>query len=168
MLPGAKKDPQIITSSWHKPQPLIEGVAVREILHVPGDRGVLTEIFRAEWVAGDAHVAQVFQIQLFPGALSAWHCHARATDRLFSCQGYLKLVLYDARPASPTHGLVNELHIGQARPTLVLVPPNVWHGVRNLGDAFAVVVNCPSHAYDYDDPDHYRLPSDTAEIPYTW
>jgi hypothetical protein len=26
----------------------------------------------------------------------------------------------------------------------------------------------PSRAYDYDDPDHYRPPYDSPEIPYTW
>jgi dTDP-4-dehydrorhamnose 3,5-epimerase len=30
------------------------------------------------------------------------------------------------------------------------------------------MLNCPSRAYDYEDPDHYRLPFDTPEIPYSW
>jgi dTDP-4-dehydrorhamnose 3,5-epimerase len=29
-------------------------------------------------------------------------------------------------------------------------------------------LNCPTEAYDYGDPDHYRLAYDSPEIPYTW
>ena len=32
----------------------------------------------------------------------------------------------------------------------------------------ALVPNLPSRAYDYADPDHYRLPYDSPEIPYAW
>ena len=44
----------------------------------------------------------------------------------------------------------------------------MWHGLQNLGDTDALVLNFPSEAYNYADPDHYRLPADTTEIPYTW
>jgi hypothetical protein len=30
------------------------------------------------------------------------------------------------------------------------------------------MLNYPTSAYDYEDPDHYRLPWDTDEIPYAW
>lgn len=168
MLPGAKKDPQIITSSWAKLQPFIDGVCVHEVLPVPGDRGVLTEVFRPEWDPSGSPVVQVFQVRLFSGAISAWHCHVRATDRLFVSLGLVKLVLFDGRPGSPTLGRVNEFHIGEVRPALIVVPPSVWHGVKNLGAADALILNLPTNAYRYEDPDHYRLPPDTPEIPYRW
>ncbi len=167
MLKGARQDPQLITSSWHRLQDPIEGVVVHEVLHVPGDRGTLTELYRGEWdVAGP--VAQVFYIQLRGCAVSAWHCHLKAVDRLFAVSGCLKIVLFDARPNSPSHGLFNEFTVGEARPALIVVPPEVWHGVQNLDASPAALVNMPTHAYDYEAPDHYRLPSDTPEIPYTW
>lgn len=167
MLKGARQDPQLIDSTWHKPQPAIAGVVVREVLHVPGERGTLTELFRGEWDEAGP-VAQVFHIELRPGAISAWHCHARAVDRLFAVSGCLKIVLFDGRDGSATRGRVNEFTVGAARPTLIVVPSEVWHGVRNLDGTPSSIVNMPTHAYDYDAPDHYRLPWDTAEIPYDW
>lgn len=167
MLKGAQRDPQLITSSWHKLQEPIDGVLVREVLHVPGDRGTLTEIFRSEWDASGP-VSQVFHIELRGKAISAWHCHRDAVDRLFGLTGCLKIVLFDGRDASPTRGRVNEFTVGRDRPTLVVVPPEVWHGVQNLDATPGSLVNMPSHAYDYAAPDHYRLPQDTAEIPYRW
>lgn len=168
MLKGAQRDPQLITSTWHKPQELIAGVVVHEVLHVPGDRGTLTELYRSEWdTAGP--VAQVFHIVLRGGAISAWHCHVDAVDRLFAVAGSLKLVLFDGRENSSTHGRVNEFTVGAARPALVVVPPEVWHGVQNLDAATpASLVNMPTHAYQYATPDHYRLPMDSPEIPYRW
>ena len=168
MLPGAKKDPQQITNSWAKLQRLIEGLSVHEVRHVPGDQGWLTEIFRAEWYPLGGPVVQVFQTRLFPGAVTAWHYHAQCTDRQFASQGHFKIVLYDGRPESSTFGLVNEFHVGDARPSLIIVPPRIWHGAQNLGRSDGSFLNLPTTAYNYEDPDHYRLPQDTPEIPYRW
>jgi dTDP-4-dehydrorhamnose 3,5-epimerase len=75
-------------------------------------------------------------------------------------------VLYDARRDSSTGGLTNEFRFGERRPGLVVIPPGVWHGLRNLQSAPSVVVNLVDRAYAYDAPDHWRLPPDTPEIPY--
>ena len=61
-----------------------------------------------------------------------------------------------------------EVHGGDARPAFAVIPIGVWHGLQNIGNIDALVINCPSIAYNYDDPDHYRLPFDSPEIPYTW
>ena len=168
MLPGAKKDPQLITSDWHKVEELIEGVSVREVRHVPRDHGVITEVFRPEWDPTGLPVVHIYQSRLYPGALGAWSCHAHTTDRLFVNQGNIKVVLYDGREGSKTSGMVNELYAGDARPFLVVLPPGVWHGLQNLGSQEALVLNMPTNSYNYEDPDHYRLPYDTLEIPYSW
>jgi dTDP-4-dehydrorhamnose 3,5-epimerase len=168
MLPGAQKDGQQVNENWQKLGDTIEGVSVREVRHVPRDHGVITEIFRPEWDPTGLPVVQIYQSRLFPGSLGAWSCHARSTDRLFVSQGHLKMVLYDAREDCRTKGLLMELHAGDVRPCLVVVPPGIWHGLQNLGNVDALVLNCPTEAYNYKDPDHYRLPHDSAEIPYAW
>lgn len=168
MLPGAKKDDQLITSSWQKIQEIIEGVHLHEVLHVPRDHGVITEVFRPEWDPTGQPVVHIYQSRLFPGALGAWSCHAQSTDRLFVNQGHVKIVLYDARKDSKSHGMVNEFHTGDTRPFLLVIPPGVWHGLQNLGSSEALVLNFPTRPYNYEDPDHYRLSYDTPEIPYSW
>jgi dTDP-4-dehydrorhamnose 3,5-epimerase len=35
----------------------------------------------------------------------------------------------------------------------------------NIGDTPGIVVNLPDTAYSYEDPDHWRLPADSSEIP---
>jgi dTDP-4-dehydrorhamnose 3,5-epimerase len=168
MLPGTRKDPQLVTDAWQKLEELIEGVQLREVLHVPRDHGIITEVYRPEWDPTALPVVHAYQSRLYPGAIGAWSCHARTIDRLFVNQGSVKIVLFDGREDSRTAGRINELYAGDARPTLVVVPIGVWHGLRNLGNSDALVLNFPTQAYDYADPDHYRLPFDTPEIPYVW
>jgi dTDP-4-dehydrorhamnose 3,5-epimerase len=83
-------------------------------------------------------------------------------------QGHLKVVLFDGREESPTYRRIAELYIGDARPTFVILPAGIWHGLQNLGSTDALVLNYPTNAYKYEDPDHYRLPFDSPEIPYAW
>jgi len=78
MLPGAQKDPQIVTNEWHSVQPGLEGVVVREVLHVPRDHGVVTEMFRPEWDPTGMPVVHIYQSRLYPGAIGAWSCHAKS------------------------------------------------------------------------------------------
>lgn len=168
MLRGARKDAQLVTTDWQKVQQGIDGVTVREVLHVPRDHGVITEIFRPAWDPTGLPVVHAYQSRLFPSAIGAWSCHMKSIDRLFVNQGHLKLVLYDDREESATRGRLMELHVGDARPALVVIPVGVWHGLQNLGPSDALMLNFPTLAYDYADPDHYRLPWDSPEIPYTW
>jgi dTDP-4-dehydrorhamnose 3,5-epimerase len=168
MLRGAQKDGQQVTADWQLLGRQIEGVCVRDVRHVPRDHGVITEIFRPDWDPTGLPVVHIYQSRLFAGALGAWSCHARTTDRLFVNQGHVKLVLYDARDGSGTRGQLFELLAGDVRPCLVVVPPGIWHGLQNLGQGDALILNCPTEAYSYQDPDHYRLPYDSEEIPYRW
>lgn len=168
MLPGAHKDEQLVTSEWQKLQGRIDGVMIREVLHVPRDHGVITEMYRSEWDPTGLPVVHIYQSRLFPGAIGAWSCHMRSVDRLFVNQGHLKAVLFDGRKDSPTYKKLTEIHIGDARPAFMVIPTGVWHGLQNLGSSDALVLNYPTQAYSYEDPDHWRLPYDTSEIPYSW
>jgi dTDP-4-dehydrorhamnose 3,5-epimerase len=168
LLGGANKDSQLIDEEWRKVHRGLEGVAVHEVRHVPRDHGVLTEIYRPAWDPTGLPVVQIYQSRLFPGAVGAWSCHANTTDRLFVSEGHLKVVLYDARSESGTARQLLEVHVGEARPALLVIPPGIWHGLQNLGASEAIVLNFPTMAYAYSDPDHYRLPYDSPVIPYKW
>lgn len=168
MLVGAKKDTQLVTRDWQLLGNGIDGVVSREVRHVVRDHGVITENYRTEWDPTGLPLVQVYQSRLFPGALGAWSCHAKAIDRLFVNQGHVKIVLFDGREDSPTANQLMEIYVGDARPTFLVVPPGVWHGLRNLGPADALMLNFPTAAYNYEDPDHYRLPWNTDQIPYDW
>lgn len=167
LLKGATKDQQDITSDWvFTRQQLIDGVKLREVKNVPTYYGLLVEVFRREWELDIGEVDQVFQSTFRPGGVSAWHAHEVTTDRLFVNHGMIKIVLYDARQDSSTYGLTNTFLLGTTRPGLLIVPPKVWHGIKNVSNEPSSILNLVDRAYRYEDPDHWRLPEDSSEIPF--
>lgn len=168
-LENSKKDKQSITADWvSSSMEIIEGVRIIEVKNVLNNHGYLTEIYRKEWDIEGLPVDQVFQVSLQPGGISAWHAHQFTTDRLFVNYGTIKVVLYDGREESPTYGKINEFRCGALRPMLIVVPPKVWHGVHNYTTTHASLINIVDQAYQYEDPDHWRVPGNSHEIPYSF
>lgn len=168
-LPTAEQDVQTISASWDPIRDrLIDGLQIKEVRSVPKGNGLLTEIYRQDWQLDELPVAQVFEVQVVRGGISAWHAHERTTDRLFVTTGLVRLVFYDNREGSATRGMVTELKFGAHRPALVVVPPRVWHGIQNVGDETAHILNIVDRAYDYETPDHWRVPADSTDVPYAF
>jgi dTDP-4-dehydrorhamnose 3,5-epimerase len=98
--------------------------------------------------------------------------HPAGTDRLFVVSGLLKLVVFDGRKASPSYGRVNEFVVSEKNPALLVIPPNLYHGWKNIGTSEAVIINMPDRMYDYEQPDALDLPWDSEAamrlIPYRW
>ncbi len=166
MTPGVP-DGRSVDADWLMVGgPQIDGVTLKEIRPVATATGCVTEPYRSEWGLDTGPVDQVFQRTLHPGAVTGWHAHAHTIDRLFCGVGLIRVTLYDGRTASPTFGVVWQKTLGAVRPALIVVPPGVWHGVEALGPDTTVLLNLVDKAYDYDQPDHWRLPPDTDLIPY--
>lgn len=154
-----------MTPEWQIARELIAGVALREVRNIVTANGITTEIHREDWgIVGNAE--QVIHVALRGNAISAWHMHDRKTDHLFVVHGHLRAALYDDRDGSPTRGKLDVLHLSPMRPTLLVIPPRVWHGIQNLDAATSAFVNYFDEQYAYDNPDDWRLPPDTEEIPY--
>jgi dTDP-4-dehydrorhamnose 3,5-epimerase len=87
-------------------------------------------------------------------------------------KGLVSIVVYDARETSPTCGLVNEFRVSERNPGLLVIPPNLYHGWKNLGIDEAFIINMPSAQYSHDEPDALDLPYDTANaielVPFRW
>lgn len=101
-----------------------------------------------------------------PGYIKGWGLHKEHEDRYFILFGDMEVVLYDARPKSPTEGLVAKFVMTEQKRGLLNIPVGIWHADRNIGDKDAVVINFPTRAHNHENPDKYRLPLDTDEIPH--
>jgi dTDP-4-dehydrorhamnose 3,5-epimerase len=166
MLTVPRKSPQTVTSSGGRIEPVIDGVRVHPQVTQQDERGTLTEIYSPFWDFDDIPLVFVYTVTVRPGKVKGWAVHYEQTDRYFFYQGALNLVLYDARPESPTRGMVNELFFSEANRSLVLVPPHVYHAVHNVGTTDGLMINFPSHPYRHADPDKYTLPLRNDLIPY--
>ena len=150
----------------------IDGVKYRLARPVSHHHGHLTEAFRADWGITEAPIVQVTLTSTFPGRVRAWGIHEFTIDRLFAATGSLCIVCYDGRRGSPTFGCVNEFLLGGRNQGLVVIPPGVFHGWKNVGDDEATIVSMPSRPYDHDGPDRWELlwssPAARTLIPYEW
>ena len=82
----------------------------------------------------------------------------------------VKFAVFDGRLDSPTYGCVNEVTISDTSPGLLIVPPNLYHGWKNIGSSEATIINMPTAMYNYESPDSLDLPWDSEAaariIPY--
>jgi len=156
-----------MTPDWTPLRETIEGVHFREVKNIlTRTGGVTTEVYREDWGLEPAEVKHIIHVILPPQAVSAWHCHRVQTDRIFVVLGRVKIALFDDRDSSPTRGVVSAFHLGLLRPGLLVIPPGVWHGLKNDASEPAGFINFFDHAYRYEDPDEWRLPADTPKIPF--
>jgi len=160
------KDAQTVASDGRLLQDLIDGVQIHEMSNVITRNGVMTEVVRPEWEIGRIAIKHMIHVELRAYAISAWHCHHLQTDRIFVTEGTLRVVLFDDREGSPTKGKINVFHLGRLRPSTILIPPFVWHGIQNIENQTSGFINFFDHAYCYENPDEWRLPADTDAIPY--
>ncbi|MBN9584915.1 MAG: hypothetical protein BGN84_10265 [Afipia sp. 62-7] len=161
-----EKDFQTVTVAGDRAQPFnIEGVRTISLNNVLTRSGAVTELFRTDWSDISIEPRHVILATMNPGAITDWHRHTRQTDHLIAISGNIKLVLWDGRDSSPTKGKHDIIRLGVLRPLVAVVPPGVWHGLRNESGTIAHYINVNDVPYDHADPDSFRLSSEHGKAP---
>ena len=161
----AKKDESTVTAVGEPKQRLIEGVTVRMARTQMDYRGEIVEMYSKAWgIESDAEAEHIYMSLIRPGIIKGWVYHKLQSDRMFSLSGFVRYLLWDPRPDSPTHGEINEIHLSERNRGLLVIPPYVVHAVQNIGLIDAVFVNIPTLPYNHENPDKYRVDKDS--VPY--
>ena len=144
---------------------MIDGVKVVPLVAHVDDRGYLIEILRAT----DPHFTKFGQVYLVGnmarGTVRAFHKHKELWDFFFISHGSAKFALRDDRAASPTHEEMNTFVVGARNPSLIVVPPGVYHGWMSLEDD-TQMISTASEVYNRQNPDEVRVPPDS--FGYAW
>jgi len=160
------QDPPSVNAAGEPLVRLPDGVAFRPAPTQVDRRGTVCEMFDPRWQWHPEPLAFVYMFTVRPRMVKGWGLHQLHEDRYFVLLGEIEVVLYDVRPDSPTRGQVSSIVLSEYNRGLVNIPAGIWHANRNLGNKDAVVVNFPTKPYDHANPDKYRLPLDTDQIPY--
>ena len=168
MATAPSKRRQSVTPEGRYVAPAIEGVKVRPSLTHPDPRGTVCEVFDPSWGFDEHPLVYVYEITIRPGVVKGWIKHDHQDDRLFMAAGSLRVVLYDDRADSPTHGLVTDQCFDDHTRALVRIPRGVYHAIGNVGTTDARMINCPTRAYDHEAPDKWDLPLENDLIPFTF
>lgn len=162
-----RRDVQTVTSDGASLTQLPEGMVVRDLITHVDDRGSVCELYDPRWGVSPDQLVYAYQFTIRPGQAKGWGVHREHEDRYAFLDGELELVFYDAREGVATTGQESRLRLSPYRRVLLTIPRGVWHAERNIGQSDVRVVNFPTIMYDHGNPDKYRLPLDTDELPVT-
>lgn len=133
---------------------MIDGVIIKKLGKYPDDRGWLAEIWRSDEL--DFKPTMAYASMTKPGVIRGPHEHVKQSDCfIFTGPGTFDLYLWDHRdgikrtdlPVSATAGTHVKLTLGADEPTLVIVPPGVVHGYKNVSNVDALSINLPDTLY---------------------
>lgn len=132
------------------------------IAHVD-DRGYLIEILRSS----DDYFTKFGQVYLVGnfarGVIRAFHKHNVLWDFFFISHGAAKFIFVDDRENSPTYKEVNTFVVSSRNPSLLVVPPGVYHGWMSLEDD-TQLISTASEVYNRESPDEVRVPPDSLGV----
>jgi len=144
---------------------VIDGVEVVPLQRIPDERGTVMHMLKAS----DPHFrgfGEIYFSTVYRGVVKGWHRHQEMTLSYACVFGRVKVVLYDEREGSATHGELVELFLGPDDYSLVVIPPDVWNGFKGMSDPYAIVANACTHSHD--PARSSRLDPFENHIPYDW
>lgn len=167
--PAAVKDVQTTNSTGGRAQNLPQDSTLERITTHVDARGSLFEVYNLSWaVYSGAPAMHAYVTTVRPGWVKGWAVHESHADRYSLLYGEVQVVLFDGREHAATAGQLFVVTLTDKDRSILSIPIGVWHAIENIGQVEAAILNCPTTPYEYTDPDKYRLPIDTAKIPYTF
>lgn len=144
---------------------MIHGVSVVPLRQIADERGKIMHMLKAS----DQHFrgfGEIYFSCAWPGTVKAWHVHTSMTVNNAVIHGRAKLVMYDLRESSPTHGQIAEVFLGEDNYCLVQIPPGIANGYKAYGDKMVILANCATEPHH--PAEMKRLPPFSPDIPYDW
>lgn len=150
----------------YAPRQEIDGVVLQELRLLADESGDFSEVARLDEHGHlesfpEYRPAQISYSLLLSGGVKAWHLHLRQDDLWFvPPEGRLLVGLLDLREASRTYRMTMRIILGTAKPSLLLIPRGVAHGVANPTQASVSWIYFANCQFNLKDPDERRLPLD--------
>ena len=143
---------------------MIQGVEVIPLRRIPDERGCISHMLRSD-APHFTRFGEIYFSSVYEGAVKGWHIHKEMTLNYAVPAGMIKLVLFDDRKGSSTHGALMEIFMGEQNYVFVRVPPLVWNGFKGISPV-ALVANCSDIPHAADEID--RMDPHQNHIPYQW
>jgi len=126
----------------------IEGVIIKKLTRFSDERGYLVETFRIDNLPNKLKPVMSYVSYTKPGIARGPHEHIEQTDIFcFMGSGNFKIRLWDNRKDYVTYGNFMELIGGKDNPIILIVPPGIVHGYKNISKVAGMVLNYPDKLY---------------------
>ncbi len=144
---------------------MIDGVIIKKINKNEDSRGWLAEFYRQDEMEYRPVMAYISVTK--PGVVRGPHEHKYQSDNfIFLGPGIFELHLWDKRENSRTNGEFIKIKVGENDPSLIIVPPGVVHGYKNVSDIDGWCINMPDKLYKGEEKkeevDEIRWESDSS------
>jgi len=91
----------------------------------------------------------------YPGIVKAWHRHQKQTDFWCVTQGTARVAVMDSSSDRRW-----EVFVGEKAPAIVIIPPDLWHGIQTIGHETLGLLYYLTEEYNPNTPDEERQPAD--------
>jgi len=127
----------------------IDGVIVKQLIKFVDERGYLIETFRLDILPEGLNPQMSYVSYTEPCVARGPHEHCDQTDIFaFIGPGNFKVHLWDNREKSDTYKNSMVIFGGEDNPLLVIVPPEVVHGYKNISKTVrGMVLNYPDKLF---------------------
>jgi len=127
----------------------ISGVKISTLIKNVDERGFLIETFRQDTLPDNLKPQMSYVSYTEPGVARGPHEHIEQTDIFaFIGPGNFRIQLWDNREKSKTYGNSMIFFGGEDNPILVVVPPGVVHGYKNVSKTVrGMVLNYPDRLF---------------------
>ncbi len=134
-------------TKWQAGQ--IKDLVIKKLNKHHDQRGFLCETFRLDQLPPGVKPAMSYISYTKSGISRGPHEHLEQTDIFaFTGPGNFLLKLWDNRINSKTYCNYMEIVVGESMPALVVIPPGVVHGYKNISsDIDGMVINYPDKLY---------------------
>ena len=144
----------------------IEGVTTQPLKEITDSLGSVLHMLRNDSPLFNKF-GEIYFSEINPKAIKAWKLHKKITQNIAVPIGKIRLVIYDNRPASSTHGNIAEYQIGRYNNyCLIHIPPMLWYGFQSPENQKSLIVNCTD--LPHDPSESLLLPLDSEKIPFQW
>ena len=130
---------------------------------IADDRGSVMHMIRADAPHFKAF-GEVYFSTVVRGAVKGWKRHKRMTLNLAVPVGRIRLVAFDDRPDSATHGACVDMALGPHDYKLVIVPPGVWTAFQGVAEGDSLLANCATILHDPTEAENWPLVDPPVEI----
>lgn len=145
---------------------MIRGVTLTSLRQIGDQRGAVLHMLRCD-SPEHSNFGECYFSEVRPDAVKAWKRHRVQSQNIAVPTGRIRLVIFDDREGSATHGQFQVLVLGRPDAYVrVHIPPSLWYGFGCIGETSALLANCTDVPHEASECETRR--SDDARIPYRW
>jgi len=144
---------------------MIDGIKITPLRQILDERGKVMHMLRAD---AEHFIAfgEIYFSTVDHGVVKGWQQHTKMHLNYAVISGKIKLVLFDDRKESPSHGEIQEFFMGPDNYFLLTVPPFIWYGFKGLSTEPAIIANCATIPHEQGEA--VKKATTTPDIPYDW